>query len=109
MAQANIDALAPQREVVRVNLLAEIARPHLAITTTIRERQIAEADIEQRRRTVSGASRRLEAGASPESVVLTAQAALAEAELVTARSNPNRWPGETSPRCGTGASRTLVR
>ncbi|SEL13621.1 outer membrane protein, cobalt-zinc-cadmium efflux system [Pseudoxanthomonas sp. GM95] len=81
VAQANIDKLAPQREVVRLDLLAETARRYLAVTAAIRQRDIADLDIEQRRRTVDAAKRRLAAGASPESVVLTAQAALAEAEL----------------------------
>jgi cobalt-zinc-cadmium efflux system outer membrane protein len=81
LAQANIDSLAPQREVTRLDLLADTARRYLAITAAIEQRKIAELDIEQRKRTVEAARRRLEAGASPESVVLTAQAALAEAEL----------------------------
>ena len=81
LAQANIDSLAPQREVTRLDLLADTARRYLAITAAIEQRKIAELDIEQRKRTVDAARRRLEAGASPESVVLTAQAALAEAEL----------------------------
>lgn len=50
-----------------------------------RQRDIAELDIAQRQRTVAGARHRLQAGASPESVVLTAQAALARAELDRAR------------------------
>ncbi|WDS38003.1 TolC family protein [Pseudoxanthomonas sp.] len=81
LAQANIDALAPQREITRLDLLAETARRYLAITAAVHERQIALLDIEQRQRTVTAAQRRFTAGASPESVVLTAQAALAEAEL----------------------------
>jgi len=81
LAQANIDNLAPQREIARLDLLAETARRYLAITAAIAQRGIAEADIEQRRRTVEAARRRFQAGASPESIVLTAQAALAEAEL----------------------------
>ena len=51
----------------------------------VRQREIAERDIAQRQRTVAGARKRLQAGASPESVVLTAQAALARAELDRAR------------------------
>ena len=81
LAQANLDAAAPQREIARLDLLAETARRYLAITAAVREREIAEVDIEQRRRAVEAARRRLEAGASPESSLLTAQAALAQAEL----------------------------
>ena len=49
------------------------------------ERDIAQVDIAERQRTVAGAKQRLQAGASPESVVLTAQAAQARAELDRAR------------------------
>jgi len=81
LAQANLDTLAPQRETLRLDLLAETARRYLAVTGTLRQREIAEEDIAQRRRAVAAAQRRLEAGASPESSLLTAQAALAQAEL----------------------------
>lgn len=81
LAQANLDATAPQREIARLDLLAETARRYLAITAALREREIAEIDIEQRRRAVDAARRRLEAGASPQSSLLTAQATLAQAEL----------------------------
>jgi len=47
--------------------------------------QIAQGDIDQRQRTVAAARQRLKAGASPESVVLTAEAALARSELDHAR------------------------
>jgi cobalt-zinc-cadmium efflux system outer membrane protein len=66
-------------------LLAEVARRYLAIVAAQRQREIAGLDIAQRQRTVAGARQRLQAGASPESVVLTAQAALARAELDRAR------------------------
>ena len=81
LAQTRIDALAVQRETRRLDLLAEVARRYLAISAAQQQRRIAELDIAQRRRTVAGARQRLNAGASPESVVLTAQAALAKAEL----------------------------
>lgn len=79
--QSRIDALALQRETKRLDLLAEVARRYLAISAAQHQRRIAELDIAQRQRTVAAAQRRLAAGASPESVVLTAQAALARAEL----------------------------
>lgn len=81
VAQANLDALAPQREITRLDLLAETARRYLAITAAAEQRRIALDDIEQRRRAVSAARVRLQAGASPASTLLTAQAALAQAEL----------------------------
>ncbi len=85
LAQRRIDALAIERETRRLDLLAEVARRYLAIVAAQQQREIADADIAQRRRTVAGARQRLQAGASPESVVLTAQAALARAELDRAR------------------------
>ena len=81
LAQARIDALAVQRETKRLDLLAEVARRYLAINAAQEQRRIADLDVMQRQRTVAGARQRLAAGASPESVVLTAQAALARAEM----------------------------
>ncbi|HYM87351.1 MAG TPA: TolC family protein, partial [Pseudoxanthomonas sp.] len=81
LAQTRIDALAVQRETRRLDLLAEVARRYLAINAAQDQRRIAELDVMQRQRTVAGARQRLVAGASPESVLLTAQAALARAEM----------------------------
>jgi len=85
LALSRIDALAVEREARRLDLLAEVARRYLAMVAAQRQREIANLDIGQRQRTVAGARHRLQAGASPESVVLTAQAALARAELDRAR------------------------
>ena len=85
LAQSRIDALAVEREARRLDLLAEVARRYLAMVAAQRQREIAELDIAQRQRTVAGARQRLQAGASPELVVLTAQAALARAELRVGR------------------------
>ena len=85
LAQSRIDALAVQREARRIDLLAEVARRYLAIVAAQQQRDIARFDIGQRQRTVAGARQRLQAGASPESAVLTAQAALARADLDRAR------------------------
>lgn len=81
LAQTRIDALALQRETRRLDLLAEVAHRYLAVNAAQQLCRIAELDIAQRQRTVAAARRRLAAGASPESVLLTAQAALARAEL----------------------------
>lgn len=81
VAQANLDALAPQREITRLDLLAETARRYLAITAAEAQYRIGLDDIEQRRRAVAAARLRLQAGASPASTLMTAQAALAQAEL----------------------------
>ena len=107
LAQARIDALALQRETQRLDLLADVARRYLAVAAARARKTIAEQDIAQRRRTVAGARQRLQAGASPESVVLTAEAALARAELSRARAEQQEvaarqhlaalW-GERAPR-----------
>lgn len=85
LAQSRIDALAVERETRRLDLLAEVAHRYLAAVAAGHQHNIAERDVAQRRRTVAGARQRLQAGASPESVVLTAEAALARAELERAR------------------------
>lgn len=87
LVQSRIDALAVERETRRLDLLAEVARRYLAMVAAQRQRGIADLDIGQRQRTVAAARQRLQAGASPESVVLTAQAALARAELDRARAD----------------------
>lgn len=81
LAQAGIDALAPQRATVRLDVLAETARRYLDVARAQSALDIAMTDIEQRRRAVNAARLRLHAGASPESVLFTAQAMLAQAEL----------------------------
>ena len=104
LAQSRIDGLAVERESKRLDLLAEVARRYLAIVAAQHERGIAQMDIVQRQRTLAGARHRLQAGASPESVVLTAQAALARAELDRDRVNkacPRR--ASTWQRCGVSA------
>lgn len=107
LAQSRIDALAIERETTRLDLLAEVARRHLAAVAAEHQRRIAEQDIAQRRRTVAAARQRLQAGASPESVVFNAQAALARAELerdravqrgIAARQHLAALWGERDPR-----------
>lgn len=85
LAQARIDALAVDRETARLDLLAEVARRWLAQAAAAAQAGIARDDVAQRRRTVDAARRRFQAGASPESVLLTAQAALARADTTLAR------------------------
>ncbi|WP_282243553.1 TolC family protein [Stenotrophomonas sp. PS02300] len=81
LAQANLDALAPQRETARLDLMAAVAQRYLAIAEARAQRAIADTDIDQRKRAVAAARLRLQAGASPESVLMTAQAMLAQAEV----------------------------
>lgn len=90
LAQSRVDALAVERETRRLDLLAEVARRYLATTAALHERENSAQDIAQRQRTLAAARERHTAGALPESVVLTAQANLARAELARARAD-QRW------------------
>ena len=81
LARSRIDALAVERETRRLDLLADVARRYLAIVAVRAQQDIAELDVAQRERAVAAAEARLRAGASPESVVLGARAALARARL----------------------------
>lgn len=85
VADARVDALAREREAARLDLLAEVARRHLAVVAAMRGGEIAALDAAQRRRAVEAARQRFNSGASPESALLAAQAALAQAELDGAR------------------------
>lgn len=117
LAQRRIDALAVQREAQRLDLLAEVARRYLAAQAARAEAAIARTDIEQRARTVAAARQRLQAGASPESVLLTAQAALARADTALARATQQQdaarrhlaalW-GEREPRFDVAAGDPLA-
>ncbi|MGN6520313.1 MAG: TolC family protein [Dokdonella sp.] len=81
LAQSRIDALAVERATRRLDLLADVARRHLDIVAERARRRIADIDVAQRERAVAAAEVRLRAGASPESVVLAARAALARAQV----------------------------
>ena len=83
---SRIDSLAVEREARRLDVLAEVAHRYLAVVAAQNQLRIAEQDIAQRKRTVAGAKARLSAGASPESVVFSAEAALARADLERKRS-----------------------
>lgn len=117
LARSRIDALASEHEAKRLDLLAEVARRYLAIVGAQRQEEIARLDVAQRQRSVEAARRRLQAGASPRSVVLTAQAALARAELDVARATARvdnarqhlagLW-GERAPRFGGVAGDPLL-
>lgn len=86
LALSRIDSLAVEREARRLDILAEVARRYLAVVVAQNQFRIAEQDIVQRKRTIAGAKVRFAAGASPESVVFNAEAALARAELERGRS-----------------------
>jgi cobalt-zinc-cadmium efflux system outer membrane protein len=90
LAQSRFDQLAVERETRRLDLLAEVARRYLEMSAAQWQRDIAVADIEQRQRTLAAARARLQAGASPEAVALTAEANLARGELARARAG-QQW------------------
>lgn len=81
LAASRIDALANQREAKRLDLLAEVARRYLDVVAAQAQEKIAAADQAQRERTVTAATRQVQAGASPESVKLMAEAMVARARL----------------------------
>jgi len=117
LAQSRIDSLAVQRETTRLDLLADTARRYVAVVAAQRSADIARADIEQRRRAANAARERMNAGGAPESVVLTAQAALARAELdlrraeqtaVAAKQHLAALWGEREPRFDLAAGDPLA-
>ncbi|MBS0514286.1 MAG: TolC family protein [Proteobacteria bacterium] len=81
LATSRIDALAMTREAKRLDLLAEVARRYLDVVAALAEQRIAALDLAQRERTLVAATQRVQAGASPESARLTADAMRARAEL----------------------------
>lgn len=84
------DALAAQR----LDLLADVARRYLDVLAAQAERVALQASLRQRDDTVAAARRRLQAGASPRSVLLAAEAAQArtkvELALAVERQNASR-------------------
>ncbi len=81
VARASLDALANERDAKRLDLLAEVARRYLDVVAAEATRAIGDADVAQRERAVAAATRRVQAGASPESVRLAAEAEHARARL----------------------------
>jgi cobalt-zinc-cadmium efflux system outer membrane protein len=116
LAQGRIDQLAVERQTRRLDLLAEVARRYLALSAARYQEDIAAADAGQRQRTLAAARARLQAGAAPESVVLTAEANLARSELARARAQ-QQWQvarqqlaalwGERAPDFGIAATDPL--
>jgi outer membrane protein, heavy metal efflux system len=81
LAASQLDALGAVREGKRLDLLAEVARRYLDVAAAQAQARIATIDIAQRDRTVAAATKRVQAGASPESARLTAEAMRARAAL----------------------------
>jgi cobalt-zinc-cadmium efflux system outer membrane protein len=117
LARSRVDAQGLESEARRLDLLAEVARRYLAASAALHQRDIAVRDVALRQRTVAAARDRLQAGASPESVVLSAEAMLAVAELAQARAT-QQWIaarmhlavlwGEPSPDFGIAAGNPLA-
>ena len=81
LADAQLSALVIQEEQRRVDLLAEVARRYLDFVTTQAMADLVATDVAQREKVVEATARRVRAGASPESVHLAAEAALARATM----------------------------
>ena len=80
-ADAQLSALVLQEEQRRVDLLAEVARRYLDFVTAQAMADLIAVDVTRREKVVDAAARRVRAGASPESVHLAAEAALARASM----------------------------
>ncbi|MDQ2642161.1 MAG: TolC family protein [Pseudomonadota bacterium] len=85
VAQSRIDALAVERETQRLDLLAEVARRYLALSIAGLQEDISRRELAQRQRVVEAARARFVAGASPEAVVLSAEAARVRSEIALDR------------------------
>jgi cobalt-zinc-cadmium efflux system outer membrane protein len=81
LADAQISALAMQELARRADLLAEVARRYLDFVATQSLTELAITDVAQREKAVEAAAQRVRAGATPESVRLSAEAALVRASL----------------------------
>lgn len=85
LAQSHLDGLDIVAEGRRLDLLAEVARRYLDVLALQEEARILETTLAQRQAAAAAARRRVDAGASPASVQLGAEAAVARAELDLAR------------------------
>jgi len=86
VANAQMQSLTLTEEARRLDLLAEVARRFLDLLAAQSSVQIADIELTQRERVADAAAQRVRAGASPESVRLSAEAAVARARLVRQRS-----------------------
>jgi cobalt-zinc-cadmium efflux system outer membrane protein len=81
IAGAQRDLLATHERQQRTDLLAEVARRYLDLLAYQSMAELAESDVAQRDKAVTAAAQRVRAGATPESVRLAAEGALARAHL----------------------------
>lgn len=79
VADRRYEAVEMLREAKRLDVLAEVARRYLDVAAAQSNERIAREDLAQRTRTVAAATKRVSAGASPESVRFAAEAAQARA------------------------------
>lgn len=90
VADAQLNALVLQEERSRADLLAEVARRYLDLIAMQSLADLAAAEVAQRTRIVDATAQRVRAGATPESVRLAAEAALARATLQRERWHAQR-------------------
>jgi cobalt-zinc-cadmium efflux system outer membrane protein len=81
IAQARLATLDVDAEAERLDLLADVARRYVEAAAAQVDVDAHLANVAQREATVAAAAKRVRAGASPQSVALGAEAALARAEL----------------------------
>ncbi len=82
LAHAQIDSITVDREIKRLDLLAETARRYLQVVEAGSKCRIFKTAVEERKRAASAAERRLAAGAGQESDLWISKAATAKAEIV---------------------------
>jgi cobalt-zinc-cadmium efflux system outer membrane protein len=80
-AGAQLNALELQGEQRRADLLAEVARRYLDVVAVQSMADLADAEVKQRKEVLTATTQRVRAGATPDSVRLAAEAALARATL----------------------------
>lgn len=86
VATAGLDALAVEQEQRRADLLAEVARRYLDLVAAQALADLADREVTQREAGLDAATRRVRAGASPDSIRLAAVAVLARARQQRERS-----------------------
>jgi outer membrane protein, heavy metal efflux system len=86
VANAQMQSLSRDEDARRLDLLAEVARRYLDLLAAQSSVQIANTELTQREHVADAAAQRVRAGASPESIRLSADAAVARARLIRERS-----------------------
>lgn len=90
VANAQTQMLTLDEQARRLDLLAEVARRFLDLLASQSLTRISAAELQQREQIASAAAQRVRAGATPDSVRLTAEAAVARARLVYERTLTDR-------------------